>query len=130
MVPDVAILRDYFPNPGKVRKWLYSVLALGFSNKPEQHGYLEKANGVMTIVILPLAVSVHTVVAWIFAMSLRPGWQSSIFGPYFVVGAIFSGIAASIVAMYVFRRVYRLEAYLKPIHFQNLGYLLLTLTLT
>ena len=130
MVPDIAFLRDHYPNAGRFRARLYRLLSFNWRGKAAQHGYLEKANGVMTIVILPLAVSVHTVVAWIFAMSLRPGWQSSIFGPYFVVGAIFSGIAASIVAMYVFRRVYRLEAYLKPIHFQNLGYLLLTLTLT
>ena len=129
MVPDVAILRDYFPNPGKVRKWLYSVLALGFSNKPEQHKILEKANHLMTIVILPLAVSVHTVVAWLFAMSLRPGWNSSIFGPYFVVGAIFSGIAAAILAMAVYRWCYGLQCYIEPLHFRNLGYLLLTMTL-
>ncbi len=129
MVPDVAILRDHFPNPGKIRKWLYSVLALGFYNKPEQHKILDKANHVMTIIILPLAVSVHTVVAWLFAMSLRPGWNSSIFGPYFVVGAIFSGIAASILAMAVYRWCYGLQSYIEPLHFRNLGFLLLTMTL-
>lgn len=129
MVPDVAILRDHFPNPGKIRKWLYSVLALGFRNKAEQHKILEKANHVMTIVILPLAVSVHTVVAWLFAMSLRPGWNSSIFGPYFVVGAIFSGIAAAILAMAAYRWCYGLQCYIEPLHFRNLGYLLLTMTL-
>lgn len=129
MVPDIAILRDHFPNQGKVRKWLYSVLALGFRNKSGQHKILEKANHVMTIVILPLAVSVHTVVAWLFAMSLRPGWNSSIFGPYFVVGAIFSGIAAAILAMAVFRWCYGLQSYIEPLHFRNLGYLLLTMTL-
>ncbi len=129
MVPDVAILRDHFPNPGKVRKWLYSVLALGFRNKPGQHKILEKANHVMTVVILPLAVSVHTVVAWLFAMSLRPGWNSSIFGPYFVVGAIFSGIAAAILAMAVYRWCYGLQSYIEPLHFCNLGYLLFTMTL-
>lgn len=128
MVPDVAILRDHFPNPGKVRKWFYSVLALGFYNKPDQHKFLNKANYVMTIVILPLAVSVHTVVAWLFAMSLRPGWNSSIFGPYFVVGAIFSGIAAAILAMAVYRWCYGLQSYIEPLHFRNLGYLLLTMT--
>ncbi|MEW6208966.1 MAG: NrfD/PsrC family molybdoenzyme membrane anchor subunit [Acidobacteriota bacterium] len=129
MVPDIALLRDHYPNPGRLRKGLYAILALGYGGNQRQHNLLEKANHAMTIIILPLAVSVHTVVAWIFAMSLRPGWNSSIFGPYFVVGAIFSGIAASIVAMYVFRRCYRLESYLAPLHFRNLGYLLLTMTL-
>lgn len=130
MVPDIAMLRDYYPAAGRLRKRFYRICALGYQGIDRQHAYLEKANHIMTIVILPLAVSVHTVVAWIFAMSLRPGWQSTIFGPYFVVGAIFSGIAASITAMYVFRRVYHLEGYLKDIHFRNLGYLLLVLTLT
>ena len=56
-------------------------------------------------------------------------WHSTIFGPYFVVGAIFSGIAAIIIAMGVIRRVYHLQAYLRPIHFNNLGLLLLTMSL-
>lgn len=130
MVPDIALLRDHYPNPGKLRRILYRVLSVGYNNNKAQYQILEKANRTMTIVILPLAVSVHTVVAWIFAMSLRPGWNSSIFGPYFVVGAIFSGIAASIVAMYCFRKIYHLEDYITPLHFRNLGGLLLTLTLT
>ena len=129
-IPDIAFLRNHYPNPGLIRRTIYRVLAVEYNDNRAQYGYLEKANHIMTIVILPLAVSVHTVVAWIFAMTLRPGWQSTILGPYFVVGAIFSGIAAAILAMYVFRRVYRLEGYIKPDHFCYLGYLLLTLTLT
>jgi hypothetical protein len=69
------------------------------------------------------------VVSWIFAMTLRPGWDSSIFGPYFVVGAIYSGAAAVVLAMCVLRRVLRLEAYLQPVHFRNLGLLLLSFSL-
>lgn len=129
MVPDIAMLRDNYPDQGRFRKTLYKMLALGYQNTSTQSSLLEKANHAMTIIILPLAISVHTVVAWIFAMSLRPGWNSSIFGPYFVVGAIFSGIAASILAMAAFRKIYRLQDYIKPLHFCNLGYLLLTLTL-
>ena len=48
----------------------------------------------MAILVIPIAVSVHTVVSWVFAMTIQPMWHSTIFGPYFVVGAIFSGIAA------------------------------------
>jgi molybdopterin-containing oxidoreductase family membrane subunit len=62
-------------------------------------------------------------------MTIQPAWHSSIFGPYFVAGAIFSGIAALIVAMAIIRRVHHLEAYLKPVHFRYLGYLLLVMTL-
>ena len=62
-------------------------------------------------------------------MTIQPAWHSSIFGPYFVAGAIFSGIAALIVAMAIIRRIYRLQTYLKPIHFRYLGHLLLVMTL-
>jgi molybdopterin-containing oxidoreductase family membrane subunit len=61
-------------------------------------------------------------------MTLQPMWHSTIFGPYFVVGAIFSGIAALIVAMLIFRKAYGLEGYLKPIHFRYLGQLLLIMS--
>jgi Ni/Fe-hydrogenase subunit HybB-like protein len=72
---------------------------------------------------------VHTVVSWIMAMTLRHGWDTTIFGPYFVVGAIFSGIAGIITVMWIFRRVYRLHEYITEKHFIYLGYLLLTLGL-
>jgi molybdopterin-containing oxidoreductase family membrane subunit len=83
----------------------------------------------MAVLVIPIAVSVHTVVSWVFAMTVQPMWHSTIFGPYFVVGAIFSGIAALILAMAVVRRAYRLEAWLKPVHFNNLGVLLLVMSL-
>ena len=79
----------------------------------------------MAIVIIPVAISIHTVTAWIFGMTLRPGWHSSIIGPDFVVGALYSGIAAVIVAMAMFRKFFKLEAYLTPVHFRNLGLMLL-----
>jgi Ni/Fe-hydrogenase subunit HybB-like protein len=72
---------------------------------------------------------VHTVVSWVFAMTVQPMWHSTIFGPYFVVGAIFSGIGAIIIAMAIIRRAYHLENYLKSIHFNNLGLLLLVMSL-
>jgi molybdopterin-containing oxidoreductase family membrane subunit len=74
-------------------------------------------------------VSVHTVISYIFAMTLQPGWHSTIFGPYFVVGAIFSGIAALMMVMIVLRRVFHLERYLKQIHFDHLSKLLLIMSL-
>ena len=62
-------------------------------------------------------------------MTLRPGWHSTIFGPYFVIGAIFSGTAAIITAMFLFRRAYHLEQYLRPEHFHKLAKILLALSL-
>jgi molybdopterin-containing oxidoreductase family membrane subunit len=83
----------------------------------------------MAVVIIPIAVSVHTVVSWVLAMTVQPMWHSAIFGPYFVVGAIFSGIASLLIAMAILRRVLHLEHFLKPIHFNNLGLLLLAMTM-
>ena len=127
LIPDVAILRDRGTVSGW-RKELYRILAFGFNGNPEQRRRLERAIGIMAVLIIPIAVSVHTVVSWIFGMTIRPMWHSTILGPYFVVGAIFSGIAAIIIAMAILRKAYHLEGYLKPIHFNYLGLLLLTMT--
>jgi molybdopterin-containing oxidoreductase family membrane subunit len=125
LIPDIAILRDHL---GK-RRFLYAVLALGWRGTARQHKVLNRAIAIMAVVVIPIAVSVHTVVSFVFSMTIQPMWHSTIFGPYFVAGAIFSGIAAIIVAMAIIRRLYRLEAYLKPIHFRYLGHLLLVMTL-
>jgi len=125
LIPDIAILRDNFPG----RKWLYRTLALGWTGTPRQRRLLDRAIAAMAVIVIPIAVSVHTVVSWVFAMTVQPMWHSTIFGPYFVVGAIFSGIAAILIAMAIIRRAYHLEDYLKPVHFNNLGLLLLVMTL-
>ena len=127
LIPDMAIMRDHRSSSGW-RKELYRILAVGWDGNPEQVRRLEKAIGVMAVLIIPIAISVHTVVSWIFGMTLRPMWHSTILGPYFVVGAIFSGIAAIIIAMAILRKVFHFEDYLKPIHFNYLGLLLLTMT--
>jgi Ni/Fe-hydrogenase subunit HybB-like protein len=127
LIPDLGVLREHKEIVGW-RKEIYRILAVGWNGNTEQKRRLEKAIGIMAIAIIPIAVSVHTVVSWIFGMTPRPMWHTTILGPYFVVGAIFSGIAALIVAMAVIRKVYHFEAYLKPIHFNFLGMLLLTMT--
>lgn len=128
LIPDIALARDRLKGrAGRIRWKLYDILSLGWEGTPRQRRYLERGISVMMILIIPIAVSVHTVVSWIFAMTLRPGWNSTIFGPYFVVGAIFSGIAGIITVMYLFRRIYHLEAYITEKHFRNLAYLLLTM---
>ncbi len=125
LIPDMAILRDSV----KKRNWFYRVLALGWQGTHRQKRLLEIGIAVGAIVVIPIAVSVHTVVSFVFAMTIQPMWHSAIFGPYFVAGAIFSGIAALIIAMAIIRRAYHLEDYLKPIHFNHLGLLLLIMTL-
>ena len=124
LIPDIARLRDQTDG---WRHRLYRRLSIGWTGTPRQWHRLERTIGVMAIVVIPIAVSVHTVVSWVFAMTIQPMWHSTIFGPYFVVGAIFSGIAAIIIAMAIVRRVYALERYLQPIHFNNLGLLMLVM---
>ncbi len=128
LVPDVARLR-HAPSVGRLRRRVYSAMSLRWGGTPEQRARLQRAIGIMAIVIVPVAVSVHTVVSWIFGMTLRDGWNSTIFGPYFVVGAIFSGIAGIIVVMAIFRRAYHLEEFITERHFRYLGSLLLVLGL-
>ena len=125
LIPDIAILRD---RPGP-RQAFYGALALGWTGTPRQKHLLERAISTMAVLVIPVAVSVHTVVSWVFAMTVQPMWHSTIFGPYFVVGAIFSGIGAIIIGMALIRKAYHLEDYLKPIHFNNLGILLLVMCL-
>ncbi|HSG29369.1 MAG TPA: NrfD/PsrC family molybdoenzyme membrane anchor subunit, partial [Candidatus Krumholzibacterium sp.] len=120
MIPDIARLRD---QGGKL-KWFYTFLAWGWTGTERQKHVLERAINILMVMVIPIAVSVHTVISYIFSMTLQPGWHSTIFGPYFVVGAIFSGIAALLIVMIVFRKAFHLEAYLKEIHFQYLATLL------
>jgi molybdopterin-containing oxidoreductase family membrane subunit len=123
LIPDLALLRDRSPR----LRWLYRLLALGWDGSEKQHARLEKAISIMAVAIIPIAVSVHTVVSWTLAMTLVPMWHSPIFGPYFVVGAIFSGIAALIVAMGILRKVFHFEEFFTPVTFSNLSLLLITL---
>jgi Ni/Fe-hydrogenase subunit HybB-like protein len=126
IIPDWATVRDRATG---WRKRIYTVLALGWRGTPREWHRLEVAMRIMAVVILPVAVSVHTIVSWDFAMAPVPMWHSTVFGPYFVAGAIFSGIAALIIAMALIRKFLHLEQYLKPIHFDNLGKLLLVMSL-
>ncbi|MBZ5556320.1 MAG: polysulfide reductase NrfD [Acidobacteriia bacterium] len=126
MIPDFALVRD--KTTGFRRKF-YGALALGWQGTTKQWHRLESAMQIMAIAIIPVAVSVHTIVSFDFSMAPVPGWHSTIFGPYFVAGAIFSGIAALIIAMAALRKFLHLEDYLHPVHFENLGKLLLMMSL-
>jgi Ni/Fe-hydrogenase subunit HybB-like protein len=125
LIPDIAILRDRFPR----RKRLYRFLALGYTGTLRQKHLLEKAVDAMAVLMIPIAVSVHTVLAWLFSMTTQPMWHSTLMGPYFVMGAIFSGIGALIVALAILRKVFHLEDYFQHKQFNNLGLLLLVMTL-
>jgi len=125
MIPDLARIRDLGLRP----RLLYWFLAIGYQDTPQARHALERIIAVLAVAVIPIAVSVHTVIGWIFALTLKPMWHSAIFGPYFVMGAIFSGIAALIIAMAILRRVYNLGMYFKDVHFNNMGLLLLVMTI-
>ena len=130
MIPDIALCRDRLSaNASRFRRWIYRKLSLGWQDNPDNWKRLEKAMHIMTIIIIPIAVSVHTVVSYIFAMTLRPGWNSTVFGPYFVAGALYSGSAAVVLIMAVFRKLYHLEPYITKKQFNYMGQIVLALTL-
>jgi molybdopterin-containing oxidoreductase family membrane subunit len=129
LIPDIAVCRDRLNNVSRFKKRIYRMLSLGWRGSIEQKKLLDKAITMMAIIMIPVAISVHTIVGWIYGMTLRPGWHSTIFGPYFVTGAIFTGVSCIIITMAVIRKVYHLEKYLTEKHFNYLGLLLLVLTL-
>jgi len=125
LVPDIGFLRDRFPG----RHFLYKILSLGWTGTEREWERLGKIIGVLCVAVIPIAVSVHTVVSWVFGLQTQPMWHSTIFAPYFVTGAIFSGIAVIIIVSIILRKVYHLEDFLTPYNFNNMGLLLLTFTL-
>lgn len=124
-IEDFAILRDYDSlSVAPWKKKLYRFLALGYNGTPEQVKLLTNARTVMSAMIIAIAIIVYSVLAWIFGVTLQPGWHSTIFGPYFVIAAVFSGTGLLIILMWIFRKVYRLEEYITKRHFVNVGVLL------
>jgi len=126
MLPDLALVRDR--SQGWRRKF-YALLAMGWRGSAHEWAVYHRASTLMAALIIPVAVSVHSIVAWDFAVTVVPGWHSTIFPPYFVIGAIFSGVAAVITLMIIIRRAFRLEQYLTRRHFDNMGKLLLVISL-
>jgi molybdopterin-containing oxidoreductase family membrane subunit len=125
MIPDLALFRDRLKGRvGKIREWIYETAALDWRATPDQMKALGRGITVLMIIIIPIAVSVHTVVSWIFGMTLRVGWNTSIFGVLFVAGAIFSGIATLVIVMAILRKAFHWEEYITELHFRNLGILL------
>jgi molybdopterin-containing oxidoreductase family membrane subunit len=127
LIPDIASARDRCTD---WRKFLYTALALGWRGSAEQWRHHARAVLHLSGLATPLVLSVHSVVSWDFAMSLVPGWHTTIFAPYFVAGAIFSGIAMVITLMVPVRKAFGLEKHIRDEHFDNMGkFLVLTSTI-
>jgi Ni/Fe-hydrogenase subunit HybB-like protein len=128
LLRDIAHIRDLTDTriPGWKRK-LYKILGLGYTGTPEQRKRLHNATDIMAAMVIAIAVIVYSVLAWIFSVTLQPGWHSTIFGPYFVIAAVFSGCGVLIITMWVVRKIYHLEHLITRKHFVNVGVLMLVL---
>jgi molybdopterin-containing oxidoreductase family membrane subunit len=126
MLPDVAAARDQATG---WRKKLYTIVALGWSGTDREWHHFGKAYVYLAAFATPLVLSVHSVVSWDFAMSIVPGWHATIFAPYFVAGAIFSGVAMVITLTVPLRKIFKLEAYLTVRHFDAMAKLILLTSL-
>jgi molybdopterin-containing oxidoreductase family membrane subunit len=118
MVPDLGVIRDRAKTWW--RKAFYSVLALGWRNGNRQWSNFEMAYLLLAGLSTPLVLSVHTIVSFDFAVSNVPGWHTTIFPPYFVAGAIFSGFAMVLTLMLPLRAIYRLHDVINQYHIDNM----------
>ena len=124
MIPDLAAARDRYLEtlgPDHLRTKIYRALALGWSGSGNQWRHYGRSYLFFAALATPLVVSVHSVVSWDFAMSLLPGWHSVIFPPYFVAGAIHSGLAMVLTLLIPMRKLLHLERLIQPHHFEMLA---------
>lgn len=129
-IPDFAILRD--STELKVPQWrknLYRYLAIGYQDTPSQRERLNKITKTMSAMIIAMAIVAYTVLAWIFSLTLQPGWNSTIFAPYFIIAGLYSGVGVIIIAMFSIRKIFNLQKYLRKVHFIGAGVVLLVLSL-
>ena len=126
LLPDIAAIRDASTG---WRKKIYGVLSLGWEGTDRQWRHYRRAYGLFAALATPLVLSVHSVVSWDFAMALVPGWHSTLFAPFFVDGAIFSGFAMVLVLIIPMRYFWNLYAYITDKHLDAMGKLILVTSL-
>ena len=122
LIPDLAIIRDRSTG---WRRPVYGALALGWHGNPRQWKLQGIAGILLSALILPVFVSVHSIVSWDFSVSLVPVWHETIFAPYFVIGAVHSGVSAVVTLMIVMRKLYKLENFIWEEHIDALARLLI-----
>ena len=122
LIPDLAMAREHSSG---WRHKLYRILSLGWRGTEREWRHLQMAISIFSFVIIPVMFSVHTIVSWDFAMTKVLGWRSSIFGPYFVVGAIYSGVSAVVIVLTLIRYNMRMAYFVRKEHFSALAKLIL-----
>jgi molybdopterin-containing oxidoreductase family membrane subunit len=121
MIPDLGLLRDRFTAAGKkVRAFLYGLFAMGWRGSNRHWSNYEMAYLILAGIATPLVLSVHTIVSFDFAVSLIPGWHTTIFPPYFVAGAIYSGFGMVLTLILPLRAVFKLEDLITQYHIDNM----------
>ncbi len=126
LIPDLAAVRERTTG---WRRRLYRLLSLGWRGTAAEWRHYRSAYLLLAALATPLVVSVHSVVSWDFAMALVPGWHNTIFAPYFVTGAIFSGLAMVLTLTIPLRRLLGLEAYITDRHLENVARLIVVTSL-
>ena len=121
LIPSLSTCKNHLKNLPKWQLKMYDVLSFGWEGTAEQWKILKSTVKILTVLVIPLGISIHTVTAWLFASTLRAEWDSTNFGAYFVSGAFLLGVAAMILATFIFRKAYKLEKYLTEMHFDKLG---------
>ncbi|NVN95414.1 MAG: polysulfide reductase NrfD [Bacteroidetes bacterium] len=129
LIPDLKICYDKMNQLPAYKRNIYKVLSLNWIGSPEQIKIIKQSTRILAILIIPVALAIHTVTSWLFASTTRVGWDSSIFGPYFVTGAFVSGSAAVIIAMFFYRNNFKLQDYITEKHFDKMGKLLVLVSL-
>ena len=128
LIPDLAMVRDR--TEGGWLKQFYRILAIGFRGTEGEWKNLTTAMNIFAFAIIPVMFSVHTIVSWDFAMASRPGWSSTVFGPYFVIGALHSGMAAVAVVLFLLRSSMKHYKYfIRAEHFNTMGTLMLLVSM-
>ena len=128
LLPDLAVIRD---RSRGIRRVIYSFLCLGWRGSPRQWKLQAVAGILLSALVLPVFVSVHSIVSWDFAVQIGPeGWHSTIFAPYFVIGAIHSGVAAVATLMVLMVWLWRWDKYIRPDHLDAIGRLLIVVAVT
>src|SRR5688572_3350727 len=129
LLPDLKILIRFKEKTSKALNKLYRFQGSFWKGTADQFKISKRSITILCIVIIPVAFCIHTVTSWLFATTYRPGWDSTNFGAYFISGAFLVGAGGVVVAMYIFRRVYRLEKYITEKHFEKMGRVVVMLAL-
>ena len=129
LLPDLKILIQFKEKTSKALNKLYRFQGSFWKGTADQLKISKKSITLLCAVIIPVAFCIHTVTSWLFATTYRPGWDSTNFGAYFISGAFLVGAGGVVVAMYIFRRFYRLEKYITEKHFEKMGRVVVMLAL-